>query len=121
MNRSTVLLKKAYYALNKRDIEKALATMHPEVSWPSGPDGACLQGHEEVRSFWTRQWDLVDTDVEPVNISEQENGILLVCVRQVIRDLQENLISDQTLQHSCLIEDGLIRKVEILQRPSALA
>jgi ketosteroid isomerase-like protein len=30
------LLRQAYVAFNARDIDAALATMHPDVEWPNG-------------------------------------------------------------------------------------
>ena len=33
------LIKKAYSAFNARDINTALATMHPDVQWPKAFEG----------------------------------------------------------------------------------
>lgn len=54
------VLTEAYEAFNARDIERALATMHPEVDWPNGMEGGYVHGHDGVRGYWTRQWRLID-------------------------------------------------------------
>jgi hypothetical protein len=59
------LLVSAYAAFNARDIDRALATMHADVEWPNGMEGGYVHGHDAVRDYWTRQWKLIDPDVEP--------------------------------------------------------
>jgi hypothetical protein len=113
MDKNTVLLKKAYYAFNTRNIDKALAAMHTDVQWPNGLDGGFVHGHEEIRSYWTKQWGMIDPDVEPVDIIINENGHVVAHVRQVIRDLDENIISDEMVQHVYNIENGLIKNMHI--------
>jgi hypothetical protein len=113
MDKNTVLLKKAYYAFNTRNIDNALAAMHPDVKWPNGQDGGYVCGHDEIRSYWTRQWGLIDPDVEPVQITPGKNGNVVADVHQVIRDLEENVISDEIVQHVYLIENGLIKNMHI--------
>jgi hypothetical protein len=114
MDKYTFLLKKSYYAFNKRDIDKALSTMHKEVTWSYNTEGGCACGHDEVRSYWMRQWEFIDPDFEPMNIIIKENGHIVADVRHVVRDLDQNLISDEIVQHAYLIEDGLIKNMEMI-------
>ena len=53
----------AYAAFNDRDIERALALMSENVSWPKASEGGYVVGKEEVRSYWTRQWREFDPHV----------------------------------------------------------
>jgi len=55
------LLEQAYAAFNARDVDAALATMHPDVIWPNGMEGGCIYGHNGVRDYWLRQWRLGTT------------------------------------------------------------
>jgi ketosteroid isomerase-like protein len=50
------LLKAAYAAFNRRDLETALALLHPEVEWANGLEGGTVHGPGAVRAYWTRQW-----------------------------------------------------------------
>jgi len=63
------LLTFVYAAFNRRDIEPILAAMHPEVEWPNGMEGGWVYGRDAVRSYWTRQWNLIDPRFEPVQFA----------------------------------------------------
>ena len=108
------LLIESYNAFNARDIDAALAFMHPDVEWPNGMEGGYVHGHDAVRAYWTRQWGLIDPHVEPRSIEPAEDGrTRVVNVHQVVRDLAGNVISDSMVQHIYRIEDGLVRHMEI--------
>ena len=120
MDRNTVLLKKAYYAFNTRNIDAALAMMHPNVTWSNGMGGGYVQGHDELREYWSKQWSMVDADVEPVTITVDGKDKIVANVRHVVRDLHENIIEDEMLQHTYLIEDNLIKHMDVAKLPLAV-
>ena len=60
------LLRAAYAAFNARDINAALALMTADVVWPRAFKGGFVRGHEEVRAYWTEQWNEIDPHVEPI-------------------------------------------------------
>lgn len=47
---------------------------------------------------------------------EQTKALIIVRVHQVVRDLEGNVITEGTVEHVYLIEDGLIKSMEI-QKP----
>lgn len=112
------LLRYAYAAFNARNIDAALATMHPDVDWPNGMEGGRVTGHQAVRQYWTRQWTLVDPHVEPVGFAPTDDGRMAVDVRQVVRDREGTLLMDQRVQHVYRIEDGRVRSMEIVETPA---
>lgn len=107
------MLNEAYNAFNNRSIDSALSLMHPDVNWPNGMEGGVELGHEAVRSYWTRQWQLINPHVEPVNYVTEKDGRVKVLVHQVVHDLTGNLLIDENVYHIYTIEDGLITKMEI--------
>jgi ketosteroid isomerase-like protein len=107
------LITKAYAAFNARDIDGVLALMHPTVVWPNGMEGGYMEGQEAVREYWTRQWKLIDPHVEVQGFTTDDTGRIVVDVHQVVHDLGGHLLSDEMIQHSYWIEDGLIRSMEI--------
>lgn len=113
MPTDTDMLANLYKAFNARDIDAALALMRVDVDWPNGMEGGWVRGHEGVRQYWTRQWGLIDPHVEPQRFQTDETGRIIVDVHQLVRDLDENVITDQMVQHVYLIEDGLIKTMEI--------
>jgi len=106
------LIRRAYEAFNARDIESALVLMHPNVDWPNGVEGGRLHGHREVRAYWRRQFDSIDSSVEPRQIEQRPDG-LVVTVDQVVRDRAGRVISEGVVEHCYVIDDGLIRRMEI--------
>lgn len=107
------LLRRAYEAFNARDIDDALATMHPDVDWPNGLEGGRLHGHREVREYWRRQFDLIDSRVEPRQIEQRSDGQVIVTVRQVVRDRTGNVISENTVEHRYVISEELIERMDV--------
>src|SRR5258708_37072691 len=92
-------LNRVYDRLNGRDMETLLAAMHEEVIWANGMEGGHVHGRDEVRSYWTRQWTMIDPHVEPVAFAHSPEGDVVVEVRQVGRDLNRNLLVDKIAGH----------------------
>jgi ketosteroid isomerase-like protein len=107
------LLEQTYAAFNARDIDSALAAMHPDVDWPNGMEGGRVHGHRAVREYWTRQWDLIDPRVEPRAFTVEADGRIAVDVHQVVRDRAGALLKEEMVQHVYRIDHGLIRSMEI--------
>jgi hypothetical protein len=107
------LLRAAYAAFNARDIDKALALMTPDVSWPRAFKGGFVRGPEEIRVYWTEQWSEIDGQVEPVAFYPDDAGQILVKVHQVVRDLAGVVLADEHVGHRFTIEQGLIKAMEV--------
>jgi hypothetical protein len=107
------LLRRAYAAFNARDIDGALVLMHADVDWPNGMEGGRELGHDAVRAYWTRQFGLIDSHVEPVGFTEDDEGRVVVDVDQVVRDLDGELLSKQRVRHVYTVRDGLIARMDI--------
>jgi ketosteroid isomerase-like protein len=107
------LLRRVYTAFNRREIETVLAEMHPDVDWPNGWEGGREHGTDAVRNYWTRQFEVLDPNVEPQSFTPEKDGRIAVVVHQVVHDKSGKLVADQTVQHVYEIRDGLIRSMEI--------
>jgi len=113
MHSEREVLLAAYANFNARELDAVLETMHPNVDWPNGLDGGRVHGHQGVREYWTRQWSLIDPHVEPVGFRTEGPGKTTVTVHQVVRSLDGDVLVDQTVEHAYLIEEGLIRRMDI--------
>jgi hypothetical protein len=102
-----------YAAFNARDIESVLAALHPDVDWANGMNGGRVHGVSNVRDYWTRQFGLIDPRVDPVGFETDAAGRTVVRVHQVVRNPAGAVISDGTVEHIYVIEDGLIRRMDI--------
>jgi len=107
------VIKKAYSAFNERNIDNALSTMQPSVQWSKAWEGGYISGHDEIKSYWTRQWTEINPTVEPIGFSERENGSLEVRVHQNVKDLQGGLMFDGHVKHVYTFQDGLIKTMDI--------
>ena len=107
------LLRELYAAFNARDVEAALAGLHPEVDWPNAMEGGREHGSDAVRAYWRRQFEVIDSRVEPLAIAEADDGGVVVDVRQVVRDRSGAVIADQQVQHVYAFRDGLVARMDV--------
>ncbi len=109
----TELLERLYERFNARDMEAVLAVLSPDVVWANGMEGGHVRGREGVRSYWTRQWAMIDPHVEPVGYACGPDGEAIVEVHQIVRDLDGNMLADKMLGHIFWIEDGLVTRFDV--------
>lgn len=109
----TDLLKQLYDRFNARDIEAVLLMLHSDVMWANGMEGGHVRGRDGVRSYWTRQWAMIDPHVEPTAFSAGADGVTTVEVRQTVRDFSGNILSDKIVGHIFEMHDSLIRRFDI--------
>jgi hypothetical protein len=107
------LLQSVYEAFNERDLDFIMLLLHPDVDWPDGMEGGRIRGHEGVREYWTRQWDLMDPIVKPQRFELLPDGRILVQVHQRVRDLDGKIILDQTIQHIYRLDGAQIVSMHI--------
>jgi ketosteroid isomerase-like protein len=115
------LLRRAYRAFNARDVEAALATMHADVDWPNAWEGGRVSGREAVAAYWARQFEAnLASTVEPVAFAEESDGAIAVSVRRMVDDAQTGeRLSEGTVTHRYRIEDGLIRRMDVIEQRGA--
>ena len=103
----------AYEAFNARDVDIVLSLMHQNIHWPNGWEGSYVEGQNEVREYWTRQWKEIDPIVKPISYDENEHGQIVVEVHQVAKDMRGNVLFDGLVKHVYTIDNGLIKCMEI--------
>jgi ketosteroid isomerase-like protein len=113
MSGEVELLKHIYERFNARDMETVLAAMHEDVVWANGMEGGHVHGRDGVRSYWTRQWAMVDPHVDPVGFSVGPDWEIIVEVHQVVHDLEGGLLADQMVGHIFRVENGRIKRFDI--------
>ena len=106
-------LRRLYAAFNARDIDTALAGMTPDVDWPNGWEGGYVKGRDEVRAYWTRQWEAVDSRVRPIALVERPNGDVEVRVQQTGRDTAGTVLFDQEVLHVYSYRGDLVERMTI--------
>ncbi len=101
-----------YQNFNGRNIDLVIANMTSDVQWANGMVGGYVHGHDGVREYWTKQFDIVSSNVTPLEIDE-ENNVVKIKVHQVIHDIDGNLLSDAFVHHFFTLRDGKILRFDI--------
>jgi ketosteroid isomerase-like protein len=102
-----------YRAFNAREIDHLLAMMEPDVAWPNGMDGGYEAGREAVRAYWSRQWTMIDPQVTPQRADAAGEGQVSVLVRQLIRDLDGQVLRDGPVTHLYTLRGFRVVTMEI--------
>jgi hypothetical protein len=108
-----ISLQNLYDAFNKREIETLLSMMDENVKWANGMEGGFVFGRQNVREYWRKQFELINPQLEALAFKTDEKNREVVTLRQIVRDLDGNLLIDKTVEHIFTIENGLIKVFEI--------
>jgi ketosteroid isomerase-like protein len=106
MSAEVELLERMYAAFNGREFESVLAAMHDDVDWPNGMEGGRVLGKAAVREYWKRQFEVLDSTVEPKNFMKEADGRIAI-------DKSGKPVADQMVQHVYEFRDGRIQSMEI--------
>jgi cation diffusion facilitator family transporter len=108
------MLRDLYAAFNARDIDAVLERLAPDVDWPNGMEGGRVHGRDAVREYWTRQFTLIQSTVEPTEFTEHDDGSVAVSVHQVVHSADGELLSDGHVTHTYVFgDDGLVTRMDI--------
>jgi hypothetical protein len=78
-----------------------------------------MHGREAVRSYWTRQWAVVDSRVDPVTISTRADGCIAVDVHQFARNLAGEVLREGPVLHVYNLRNGLVTRMDIEEQAAA--
>jgi len=113
------ILRAAYAAFNARDVEAAIALMHPEVDWPNAWEGGRVVGRDAVADYWTRQFEQISSTVEPERFNRESDGSITVTVHQVVRDTETGeLQADTHVLHRYWLERGMVVRMNLVESPA---
>jgi ketosteroid isomerase-like protein len=120
MDGDVELLKRLYDCFNARDMDGVLTVLTDDVDWANGMDGGYVHGREALREYWTRQWSMVNPQVEPVGFHRTADGAIVAEVRQSVRDLegkplqgQTHGLRDKTVGHIFRLREGKVARFDI--------
>jgi hypothetical protein len=113
------LIEQAYAAFNERDVDRALAPLSDDVSWPKASEGGTVVGKAAIRAYWIRQWSEFDPHVQPCALAYIGGDETEVRIRQLVRDLEGNVLFDGEVRHVFTIQDGLITSMRLKEDDDA--
>ena len=106
-------LRDLYDAFNTRSIDAVLAVVTDDVDWPNAWEGGRVHGKDGIRSYWRRQWAEIDPRVEPLEVTELDDGRFAVAVEQTVLDHDGGLIAKRTVRHVYTLRDGLVARMDV--------
>lgn len=106
------LLRTAYAAYNRQDLDPLLAMVSDDVDWPDSAGGR-LNGRAALREYWREQWTRTRTHDEPVAITHRGDGRVVARIDQVVRSLDGQVVSAGAFDHIHLVAGGLLRRLDI--------
>lgn len=106
-------LQNLYDAFNKREIEKILSLMEPDVKWANGMEGGFVYGRDAVREYWTKQFEIIQPELTTLKFETDENNRNVVTVHQVVRDVEGNVLLEKNVEQIFTVENGLISIFEL--------
>lgn len=107
------VLRRSYEAFNARDLDAALATMHPDVDWPDMLGGRRILGRDAVRTYWLEQFEVIDPHVEPLGFTTRDGGLIAAEVHQVVRTRYGEVVADSTVEHVYTFRSGLVVAMDV--------
>ena len=112
------ILRAAYSAFNARDVDAAIELMHPDVDWPNAWEGGRVIGRQAVAAYWTRQFESIQSTVDPERFDVEPDGSIVVTVHQVVRDAKTNdLLTDTHVLHRYRLKDDLVVRMDVDAAP----
>ena len=121
MANTQTLIAQAYSAFNQRNIDGVLAVMSDNVNWPEASEGGRAVGKEEIRAYWTRQWQEFDPHVEPIEVIDREGDKTHVKVHQIVKSPGGEVLADKETWHVYTIANGLIERMDIEESEASSA
>jgi len=106
------LLSDLYRAFNRREVDRVLAALSPDVRWPNVREKTELSGHAAIRSYWLEQFETIEPRVEPVEF-EERGGAVAVRVRQIVTVKATGQVTEARVTHTYAFDDDLIASMVV--------
>lgn len=106
------ILRTAYAAFNRRDVDGALAMLAPDVEWPDMMLGRVLHGTDAVRAYWTQQFATISSQVEPAAFHPCGERVLIE-VEQRVRRLDTGGDESSRVGHLYTFRGERVARMEV--------
>ena len=107
------ILRKAYQLFNECKVDELLQLMTDDVHWPNGWEGGYVNGRNEVKEYWQRQWKEINPQVVPQSFRHIDPKHTEVVVKQTVKDLQGNLLADNLVKHVYTFRQNWVSEMRI--------
>lgn len=106
-------VREAYEAVNRGDIEAALALMSPDIDWPNTIEGGRERGRDAVRAYWTRLFQVLIPRFEPFCVQAADDGRIVVHARMAFSESRSGKpLAHQHVCHVLTWKGSLIARMD---------
>ncbi|NBB16228.1 hypothetical protein GVN21_12750 [Caulobacter sp. SLTY] len=112
MDARKALLTRFYKALDQRDVEGIVATLHPDVDFPDQIDGGRRRGVAALRDYWTNAFTMIHAISTPSAFKALGDSAMLATVHHHVSSLAGKLWYEGTVQYRFEFRDGLIVRMD---------
>jgi len=107
-----MLIDVLYPYFNARKLDEIMPYFAADADWPNGMTGGRELGHEAIRTYWTNQWAVINSQVTPISYRVDGESVC-VEVHQLIKDMEGGVLSDSVVFHTFEFMSGKIAKMDI--------
>lgn len=107
------LIEALWDALNRRDVEAAVALIHPEADWQDLMSGGRRQGRDAMRDYWNGVFRMIHPATSPLDYRQLPDGRVAARVLHSIHDTRGKLWSEEVVTHVFEIRDGLLSRMDV--------
>jgi hypothetical protein len=109
---TVALFNNLYTEFNARNLDVLIDHLAEDADWPKGTSGERAIGHEAIRDYWTTQWRQINSQVIPISY-RSDGDIVVVEVHQLVKDMEDNVLSDSVIYHSYVLANGEIVRMDV--------
>ncbi len=106
------LITRFHDALNRRDLEAALALTHPHARFPDYLEGGEVVGHDAIRTYLQRLFDTLSPGLDLITTEIAPDGRVRADIQSSIRHTSGRLWSDTRVTVLYEIADGLVLRAD---------
>ena len=115
-----MLIDVLYPYFNARKLDEIMPFFAADADWPNGMTGGRELGHEAIRTYWTNQWAMINSQVTPISYRVDGESVSLE-VHQLIKDMAGEVLSDSVVFHDYEFAARKIAKMDISESVSDTA
>lgn len=108
-------ISRLWAALNRRDIDAAVALLHPDVDWQDLMSGGRRHGPDAMRDYWTGVFAMIRPASSTVACRAVGPDRVAARTLHSIYDLKGKLWTEEIVTHVFTFRDGLLSGMDVAE------
>lgn len=107
------MLKFVYQLFNKREVNRLLDFTSKNINWENSITGENIHGYDNFLNYLIQQQNTNSLYFEPIAFVDNDDNTITVKVKQIIKDSEDNILSESIVHHRYKIEESIIQSMKI--------